>query len=487
MIFKSCKKLIENYEEWETFTNKYTENVGGKSEWISDGGFFFGEPQDPPAPEITAKCVVHFRPKATWQGEEFGFDWMRIEDTSLVSGGSAIFGDTKYETIVAKQYKRRDPTVLEDSPNEFSGEFRADATLFGDLKREYTRHTIPWKTTDNDYYCAWLSLFPSKNNDDTPTGYANTTAKLSLVIDIEEEPEILRFESNNYFTITPNEINVTGRGTGKFAMNDSVTIECLKEFSNNQTIVINAITRNNNGTEISKPAGKLNVWANNASKRKKAKILLVDVETPPLAAGLNSMAGSSAGQQALFEKYLRQALIETSVETKTLNLASDTNFVANYVRDRRIGAYYLQNPPAGFVILEDYLYNKLKEQIRATSPADEHKYDSYFKAFYLGERGGYIDGSGVINGLNGYSLGNNVVLFPSKNDQTAAHEFLHSFNLPHSFTNKEADANALFTFEYAKTENLMDYSHRLNPPQTRYSLWKWQWEKANASITNATP
>ncbi|WP_426477425.1 hypothetical protein ACP3T3_19660 [Chryseobacterium sp. CBSDS_008] len=70
-------------------------------------------------------------------------------------------------------------------------------------------------------------------------------------------------------------------------------------------------------------------------------------------------------------------------------------------------------------------------------------------------------------------------MFKSKNVQTAAHEFLHSFALPHSFTNSEADAKAQFTYEYAKTENIMDYSHHI--PETRYNLWKWQWMIANTN------
>ena len=55
MIFKSSKKLIENYEECETFTNKYTENIGGKSEWVSDNGTFFGEPEDAPKSKSETK------------------------------------------------------------------------------------------------------------------------------------------------------------------------------------------------------------------------------------------------------------------------------------------------------------------------------------------------------------------------------------------------------------------------------------------------
>jgi len=51
--------------------------------------------------------------------------------------------------------------------------------------------------------------------------------------------------------------------------------------------------------------------------------------------------------------------------------------------------------------------------------------------------------------------------------------------MPHSFTN-EGDANEMFTYKYTTTKNILDYSHHI--PQTRYSLWKWQWDKANKSI-----
>ena len=125
------------------------------------------------------------------------------------------------------------------------------------------------------------------------------------------------------------------------------------------------------------------------------------------------------------------------------------------------------------------MYNKLQEQLTGENET-RTMYDTYFKAIYVGEGGGCVNPQDILEELNGYSNSTNVVLFPTKNDQTAAHEFLHSFTLPHSFANSEADNNALFTYTYAKTENLLDYSH--NIPQTRYNLWKWQWVKANAHI-----
>jgi len=52
---------------------------------------------------------------------------------------------------------------------------------------------------------------------------------------------------------------------------------------------------------------------------------------------------------------------------------------------------------------------------------------------------------------------------------------LHAMNLPHTFTNKETTSDALFTYEFKKTENVMDYAHL--DSKDKYSTWKWQWDK----------
>ncbi|MBO9620896.1 MAG: hypothetical protein J7539_17885, partial [Niabella sp.] len=265
------------------------------------------------------------------------------------------------------------------------------------------------------------------------------------------------------------------------------TIECLKEFSNNQTIVINAIKKNAQGIEELNPAGKLIVWANDQTKRKKKKALLVDVKTA--VGGVGPAQGNSSGQSTLFNQYLKQALIETEIDTMILDVSSDPNFQPGgyYENSGQIAAFYedATKAPKGFVSMEQYLHKKLKQQLKSVNPKNENKYDSVFKAFYIGEHGGCLDTFGNIKALGGYSSPTgtkDVVLFPGKTDQTAAHEFLHSFGLPHSFTNKEAvnGNNAFCTFEYAKTENLMDYSHLKGNP--RYNIWHWQWKVANNSV-----
>ncbi|OCA80078.1 hypothetical protein BBH99_16805 [Chryseobacterium contaminans] len=57
---------------------------------------------------------------------------------------------------------------------------------------------------------------------------------------------------------------------------------------------------------------------------------------------------------------------------------------------------------------------------------------------------------------------------------------MHTKGIPHSFTNNAADSNAEYTYIYGMTENIMGYFHINSNP--RYSLWKWQWKKANSKI-----
>jgi len=88
-----------------------------------------------------------------------------------------------------------------------------------------------------------------------------------------------------------------------------------------------------------------------------------------------------------------------------------------------------------------------------------------------------------MSNLNGYSRPHSdfVVVFNTKDDQTVAHEFLHSLGLAHTFTNKLTDSNALFTYDYERTDNLMDYVD-LMTKNKRCSLYYWQWKIANQSI-----
>ncbi|SSZ55534.1 Uncharacterised protein [Bergeyella zoohelcum] len=147
-----------------------------------------------------------------------------------------------------------------------------------------------------------------------------------------------------------------------------------------------------------------------------------------------------------------------------MDLSNDKNFLS-FVTNGEIDP----NKKSGGKELEDYLKSKLEA-------AYPKKYARHFKAFYFAEHGYHPNGGN----LSGYSShgADYVVVFKSRNNQTAAHEFLHSMNLAHTFTNKEAFAHALYTYEYAKTDNLMDYSHHQGNDHKRCSLFYWQWENS---------
>ena len=75
------------------------------------------------------KLIVNFRPKKDWKGE-FGFDWMRQDDTKL-------FNDNKFIDIVAYQYTDSKYTTKVKSHNQYDGYFKTDKTMYDNLKKLY--------------------------------------------------------------------------------------------------------------------------------------------------------------------------------------------------------------------------------------------------------------------------------------------------------------------------------------------------------------
>ncbi|WP_241614020.1 phage baseplate assembly protein V [Rhizobium sp. SSA_523] len=441
--------------------------------------------------EITAKCIVHFRPKKDWKGLGYGFDYMRKGDTSLINGGTADFGDIDYETIISKQYTDATFTTLVTDGNYYKGSFKKDPAKYAALKSEYSAHIIPWKTKKDssgadlkdsagkiipdEYFCSWLAIYPpfqapvpfddSLEGSKTPAPFRpNTTAVISIIIDIEEEPDVLRFEDNQYFTITPKEINVKGKGKGKHVFADHITIECLREFSSDQTLIINSIKKNIAGTEEKLPAGKLKVWANDSSKQKNKNVVFVKIKTK-LSPTSTIKVPVVNDEKDRINNYLLQAYINLSDNSDIveLDLTAETDFI-NFVTSNEVDPSKI----SGSHQLHDYLKIKLERDFPG-------KYGSHFKAFYF-EENGYSSGGGHISGYSRFHA-DYVVVFKSKNNQTAAHEFLHSFNLPHTFDNSGS-----FTYEYKMTDNLLDYSHHPDNNNKRCALWHWQWKQANSSV-----
>ena len=404
----------------------------------------------------TPKVIVNFRPHAGWSGE-FGFDWIREADTKRF--GTAMFGDNEYEKIVSKQYLTASHNTLQPNGNEYMGSYKQDPVQFEALKRQYKRYPVPWATTDAtgqptpaDYLAPWMSIYSGKK------------AEIRLLLDVKDEAEYLEFEKNANFKCTPERIDVSGK-VGAVALSATVEIECLQEFSSDETIAIYACQQVSDAVITKVPAGKITVWANAASRQQETKVVFVQVATPGGSPSTPPPKGIATNDEKNIRKYMRQAYINLHKDAKIVDLNLSSNPVmANWIN---AGGKVITRIKGSTDTLEGFLKSEL-------SKTYSKKYDDYFKAFYFGTSG---------DGLNGYSVPGQgfVVIFPSANQQTAAHEFLHAFNLPHTFTNRETEKYALFTYEAKKTDNLMDYSHMVSR-NGRCGLWHWQWKIANSSV-----
>lgn len=510
-----------------------------------------GEYQEPPATIPEVKTVVNFKPKSNWKGDDYGFDWMRADsDEKRLRTRGGTTPQKPYKDIVGKYYDEAAFTTLTNIDAYDGKHFKPVLTEYNTLKNtEYKAAStnISMKDTDNataladgskqSRFEAWLSLYPKQIKDPADSSKwiasaftKNTKAVLSLVVNTDEVADRYAFEPNDHFTIT---LNTIPNNVGRQVLNDHLTIECEKELENDQKLELYAYKTKEDGTEDKKLAGVINVWANDAPKRKMAKMVLVAIKTPAFDSSRGEQEAVISDQKDLIENYTLQALIETEVIEEYLDLTTDSKFnpqnaatspsliigapptittsPGEYIHNDgtasnpvyKIKGYYehqhkptfTRNPnePTGFTSVENYLIEKLKAQLesnfKAANPTatvtqintERNKYSNLYIAFYFAESGGSIDFTNNYRGLNGYASGKKIVLFSSKNDQTAAHEFLHAFNLPHTHVNKEARANAKYTYKYKQTDNLVGYGH--HDGVERRSLWKWQWEKANNSIT----
>lgn len=366
-------------------------------------GVNYGSPKTPPLAPQPIQLIVSFRPHKNWKGE-FSFDWLRMNDTKL-------FNDNKFKEVVAYQYLDAKFTKKVDHSdhnyvNKYDGVFKADETLYNKLKKEYKPYSIPWKTKKDkktgkdvaeEYYIPWLSLMKDKE------------AKITFFAEINQEADYLEFTKSDYFTFTPNKIDIKGKKN--IALNDvDVTIKCIKEFAKDQTVELKAF-KNDNGTNIEAIAGKLNVWANDATRLKEKNVVFVEIKTPELLAGAGKNKPNVGDEKDRINQYLARAYIKLSSKSDIveLDLTGEKDFI-NFVTNSQIDSNKKNNGKG----LQDYLKSKLEKMYPG-------KYTTNFKAFYF-EENGYHPSGGNVSGFSAPKA-DYVVVFKSKNEQTASMNF----------------------------------------------------------------
>ena len=125
---------------------------------------------------------------------------MRISDTSL-------FNDQKFNDIIAYQYEDAKFTTKVKDGNKYKGYFKVDETMFNNLKKSiilfyFMENEKDKKNTGKDipeeYFIPWLSIIKDKE------------VKIFFA-EIQQEADYLEFTKSDYFTFTPNKIEIKGK------------------------------------------------------------------------------------------------------------------------------------------------------------------------------------------------------------------------------------------------------------------------------------
>lgn len=427
--------------------NMYSESniVDNAAEIISDKGEAkgesYGNPEKPSAGEITAECMVQFRPHANWSGE-YGFDWVRSADTGQI--GDKIW----YKNIIGK-YKDSATKVLQQI--DYNGKFYKDSSEYQKLLNKFNNMMIPWKAKIAEktflYPVPYMSIYKGETN------------KLSLKIEIGEVPKKLSIRHKKlstdkitYFKFNRTEISIK---KGKYTLDNFLEITCLRSFTTDQIIEVLA-------DDI--VCGKLKILANDIKHQKNGKILFISVKSSSAPGKIN--IGSTSGESERLKKYMKQAYINLDILNITMDLSNDSRFIPKL--------------KSGFGI-HTFLDMRLSTGKYPNGKVIGKEYDNYYRVYFISEvieklNHTYLLGQAEdIKSKTVYVLDLKKTAIASGNSfeavkTTATHELLHAIGLYHTFDNDN-----LLTFKQFNTDNIMDYydsSTNIKAKQT----FKWQWD-----------
>lgn len=415
-------------------------NSGGAIYEIGEEkGVSYGVPEAPPAPEIIAKCIVHFRPHGKWMGE-YGLDWLRSGDTGMK-------GDTWFGSIMGKYYEADNKTPFQDT-NKWNKNFHKEMKMYEAKLNSYRFFIISWKKIKGK---------PFRYTIPTLTLLKGKSAVFNLKIEIAEIPKKLTLEFKDKNATKYFDINVTQIGDlkkGKYDKANYLKITCKEESPTEQIILVKA---------DDKICGALRIHPNNKIFQKNIKVAFIKVNT-----NINGITQSGipiSGGVSFFKHCFQQALVIPHLTVEPTFLDCTGNILWNEFKNKfctLVGGVYKVTVQNG---LRAYLQSKLKQQFG-------NKYDNHYVMFFIGEKGNW-------NGFS-YFNSNFGVYFASHNAATLAHETMHAMNISHTFDGKSPQAK--YTYEAMKTNNLLDYSHVANPPIPRFSLFLWQWKLLNPNI-----
>lgn len=420
------------------------------------------------------KFIVHFRRPQDYSGK-YGFDWLRDEYIHPI-----------YHSAVHSA-----PIALCRNLNA--------------IKAEYSKDVInPITPYGNEYYPAWLAIFPHTTNAQFADGSAMHKNGVDLDLEIEEIDTLIDdgtkiiFECNSpYIILSVNEINikdvvsepqstkVLSTVVTKYrTLKKAINVKCVGGALTGHAEIKVYAQLGNRKNEI----GKLMLYKNNDIP--KAKFVVVNVITA------HGQASLSNDYEHLFKFHsFNQALIRAEIDVSTIFditklPTSDidvNNFITNYC-----DASNTINPNDAnrflrdiIVLYERYGKHTPSSGINAATHQQTFLFYTKIQAQQRTRTGvsttngvAYLDTSVQAT----FAWGNCYVVFSPQNivnlNNTIIHEAGHSLSLLHPFS-----VNHPYPFIKGTTENVMDYSQQgdnvytANPHTRKYvCFWKNQWD-----------
>ncbi len=421
---------LEIKEQWEGYKTSDIDQLVAKV--VHSGSSKQSKPLEIVPPP---KVLVNFRTCNKYKGE-YGFDWIRMGDTGKP-------GDVWYKDIIGEYIPVVDENGNDilDSKGKKQIRFIQNDSEYINLGKKFEMPQHPIKANDK-YVAPVLALLPNKK------------ATLTLKVEIEgsDAQNIIYKYDDTYFKL--NKTEISHKTVGKKELEDDLTIECIKEFGEDQFIEVEA---------DGKFAGKLKVVANDKDHRYKADILLIEVSTKLSS---NKNTGKFLIGKNKLSKYFNQVLANVNFETVKLDLSDDITFNKMFAPEG-----VLIN--AGNNSFQDYLISSLGYQYK------NKDFSQHYKVFFIDEE--FVDEDQLVLLGQAYGISSFrrsvIVLRHGLTDNTTVHEIFHAMGLHHSFSN-ESD----FTYKINKTDNIMDYSD-LGPDKIPIiSTWQWQWDIIRSNI-----
>ena len=490
------------------------------------------------ATEEIAVAIVQFRQKAA-DARLYGFDWLRIQgepgndyETIVESGVESVATNASGETVV----------------NEYADK----AATYRALKQEY--NSIPIKrdspatgTQEAEYFVPRMTLFPpnvDKKYALTAVSEPKTEVELEIWIEILKKIDKLELDyDKTLFEVS--DINLTNKEPkNKEKLSGAITLKCLKEFSRKEEIKVwaypapaaNASTQGEASPKFL--AGKLIVYPNDQSKRKKIRVALVSVKTDwrniniPKVFQLGVFPNNVP---TYIQHFTNQSLIECSVLKRPLlddEMDTADIFENSFILDlRRVNDYHYQYDMIDFTYTPHkvikrygkYISNEteiqqygnpyslksvlIKRDAGGNTDVDSNKdlyndlknrfcqkYPNYTDCYLIFAFDLKLPITDLVGQAEGFRATSSLIV-KQCDPEAAVHELLHCIGLAHPFRDikdtpvlsteqrkiqKPLLPEQKFVFDKYLQDNIMDYPDNNGVAKER--TWSWQWKELNSNL-----